>query len=344
MFNRRRIISGLALILSFAAFSSVAYGVVRTWVTNDNSLRVCVASANGDMHAILDSQSCKSNEEMVVLPTGTGVNGATGATGAQGDTGARGANGAQGATGATGVQGAAGAQGATGATGAQGAAGAQGATGVAGPVGATGAMGPNGATGVDGATGATGATGAQGATGVQGATGADGATGATGATGAQGAAGLPGTTGQSGSFVLSTSPLMLTSSSAGPAQVPGLSTDVTVTAPNAFLFVETDGVLAISGLPGDEATVDVRVLVGPTGGTASVVAWRTFDVEQGRAAFRTAWSVAANVPVTAGTYTVSVQASLRSSSFPSGLTATVFVGGTSGNPNHGELSVLTLNK
>ena len=147
MFNRRRIISGLALIFSFAAFSSVAYGVVRTWVTSNDTLRVCVASANGDMHAILENQNCKGNEELVYLPTGSGANGATGATGPQGDTGSQGATGARGATGATG---------------AQGLAGAQGATGPAGSVGATGAMGPNGA---QGATGASGPAGLPGTTG-----------------------------------------------------------------------------------------------------------------------------------------------------------------------------------
>ena len=105
MFNHSRVIGVLALFFSFTVLSGAAYGVVRTWVTSNDTVRVCVSSANGDMHAVLDGQNCKSNEELVVIPVGATASGATGATGPQGDTGARGLAGATGATGAQGLAG-----------------------------------------------------------------------------------------------------------------------------------------------------------------------------------------------------------------------------------------------
>lgn len=361
MFKRSRVIAASALIFALTLGTSVAYGF-KPFVQQDNTVVVCINQSNGDMHAIT-SGSCKSTETQVSLTVGagtTGTAGATGATGAQGPAGDTGVTGATGSRGATGPQGVAGSQGATGAQGAQG---PQGDTGAQGPQGAAGAQGPQGATGATGDPGATGATGAVGATGTegsvgatgpqgpsgdqgatgpagpQGATGAAGSAGAAGATGATGAQGATGTTGQNGTTVNSTAALTLDANNMGPAQVPGLSATVNVSAASGVLAVETDGVLAISGLQGDEAAVDVRVLVD-----GKVAAWRTFDVEQGKFAFREAWTVAVNVPVTAGSHTVSVQASLRSASFPSGQLATVFVGGTSSNANHGELSVLVLNQ
>src|SRR3954465_1435891 len=105
MFNHTRFTGVLALIFSFMALSGAAYGLGRTWVSSNDTVRVCVSSANGDMHAILDGQSCKSNEELILFPVGPAAHGATGATGPQGDTGARGVAGAAGATGAQGLAG-----------------------------------------------------------------------------------------------------------------------------------------------------------------------------------------------------------------------------------------------
>ena len=147
MFNKRSVIIS-ALIFTFFAGSSVAYGV-RGFVNPDNAaMAVCVNRANGDMRAVWYGDSCKSQEERVVLPVGTGAVGATGATGATGAAGATGPTGATGPIGATGAQGASGAAGATGATGASGAAGATGATG---PSGAAGTAGQNGVTAFSGA-------------------------------------------------------------------------------------------------------------------------------------------------------------------------------------------------
>ncbi|HYK97865.1 MAG TPA: hypothetical protein VEU77_05675 [Candidatus Acidoferrales bacterium] len=330
MFDRPRVIAASALVLALSV-GTTAYGFHPFTQANDTVI-VCVNQANGDMHAITGG-TCKNTEEQIVLQVGTGASGNTGATGATGPAGDTGANGPQGATGPQGVagpQGATGARGDTGLTGTQGATGPVGATGAAGPTGAVGATGPQGPGGAQGATGAQGDTGAQGATGVAGANGAQGATGATGAAG---------TTGQGGTTVTTTSALTLTSTTTGWALVPGLSTTVNVTASNAVLYLQTNGVIATAGNQGDFASVDVRISVDGV-----PVAWRTFDDEQGRFSFRTSWSVDAAYPTTAGTHTVTVEASLRSASFPSGLTPTVFVGGTSTNPNHGMLSVLTLNK
>ena len=319
MFNRRRIISGLALIFSFSAFSGVAYGVVRTWVSPNDSVRVCVANANGDMHAIYENQSCKSNEELVVFPLGQGAMGGTGATGAtgakgdtgsQGATGARGAYGAQGATGATGLQGTAGTQGATGADGAVGATGANGA------VGATGAVGPNGVPGADGATGATGSNGA------------NGATGATGATGPAG------TTGQNAVTAFSSAAFTLNN-------VRALPTDLvrtTVTAgTNSVLFVSSDGGLVNNGMfLGDYVQVNVRVLVD---GTA--VLERVYDLELANFAYRSNWSVSLTVPGSAGSHTVSVDAALKAQS---AVSVTATVAGPANSVQRATLNVLVLNK
>lgn len=219
--------------------------------------------------------------------------------------------------------------------------GSVGATGATGPAGATGATGSAGPAGLDGATGATGATGPAGVNGATGATGAAGPAGAQGPTGATGAQGLPGTAGQLGSFVTSTNVLVLSTSAVGPAPVPGLATTVNVTAPNAVLYLETDGGIANNGgAQGDYVAVDVRLLVDGT-----VVAWRTFDNEVGRFAFRTSWSFASNVATTTGAHTVSVEATLRSAFAANGGAApSVTLGGIPGNANHGELSVLVLNK
>ena len=222
MFNHKRVSVVLALIFVFAGLSSVAYGVVRTWVTTDSTINVCIKS-DGNLKAVQNDRDCHKDEELVVFPVGAGGVGATGATGAQGDTGTQGAAGPQGATGAQGV---------VGATGAQGSNGAQGDTGAQGPAGATGAQGPNGAQGD---------TGAQGATGLQ---------------------GVAGTTGQVVTMVTSTSAVTRTAQAWGPAAVPGLSATVTVPSATSMLYVSTDGGIAINGsLAGDYIAVDMRLLV-----------------------------------------------------------------------------------
>ena len=312
MFNKRRISAVFALIFSFAALSSVAYGWVRTWVTTEDTVRVCISNANGDMHAVYGDQNCKSNEELVVLPLGSGADGATGATGATG------AQGSQGATGARGYNGAVGATGATGANGADGA------------NGATGPQGPTGDTGVAGVAGATGATGAVGATGAQG---PNGDTGANGATGATGPAGTSGTAGQNAVTVFSTQAYRLDNTFALPTTV--ASTRVTAGA-NSVLFVSSDGGLSNNGMTtGDYAQVNVRVLVD-----GSAVLERVYDVELAQNAYRVNWSVSLTAPVTEGNHTVSVDVALRSRTG----TTSVTVAGPPTSVMRAALNVLVLNK
>jgi Collagen triple helix repeat (20 copies) len=285
MMTHKRIALFIAILLALSLGSTAAYAWNPNWWT-DSGVLVCIAHSNGDMHALVGTDGCKTTEDLVTLATGVGAVGATGATG---------------------------------------------------PAGATGATGPAGPAGQDGATGATGPAGVDGATG---ATGAAGPTGAQGPTGATGAQGLPGTAGQLGSFVTTTNVLVLSTSAVGPAPLPGLSTTVNVTAPNAVLYLETDGGIANNGVQGDYVAVDVRLLVDGT-----VVAWRTFDNEVGKFAFRTSWSLASNVATTTGAHTVTVEATLRSAFAANGGAApSVTLGGIPGNANHGELSVLVLNK
>jgi hypothetical protein len=297
--------------------SGVAYGVARTWVTSDNTVHVCVSKANGDMHAVFDYDTCKSTEELVVLPLGRGADGATGATGA---TGAQGDTGVQGATGARGAYGAAGATGATGAQGPAGSQGATGATGEAGAVGATGAMGPNGAAGADGGTGATGATGAN---------------GSQGATGASGPAGLPGTTGQNAVTAFSTQAYELSSTFARPTEV--VSTTV-VAGASSVLFFSTDGGFVNNGMaPGDYAQVNVRVLVD-----GNAVLERVYDLEMGQFAYRDSWSASLTMAVSPGEHTVSVDTALRARSGQFGPSVTV--AGPASSALRATLNVLVLNK
>lgn len=123
MINKRSVLIS-ALIFSFLGGSGVAYGV-RGFVNPDKAtVAVCTNRANGDMRAVAYGDACKSREELVLLPTGTGAVGATGATGPTGP-------GAQGPTGPMGPQGLAGATGTTGAAGATGATGPAGADGAA---------------------------------------------------------------------------------------------------------------------------------------------------------------------------------------------------------------------
>ena len=318
MFNRTRVLAASALILALS-LGSTAYGF-HPFTQQNDTVMVCINQANGDMHAI-SSGLCKSTEEMVVLQLSAGAAGSTGATGPQGDQGATGSQGA------TGPQGVAGPQGATGANGAVGAAGAQG------DRGAVGATGPQGPTGLQGAQGDPGAAGSQGDTGAQGLPGSQGATGVAGANG------TAGTTGQLGSTVPSTNVLTLTPSVTGPFQVPGLSTTVNVTSANAVLFISTDGGMSNDGAQGDYVAVDVRVLVDGT-----LVAWRTFEDEVGKNAYRSSWTLAASVTTTPGSHTVTVEGSLRTAFFANAANARVNLGGTSSSQSHGELSVLVLNK
>jgi len=308
MFNHKRVSAVLALIFVFG-LSSVAYGVVRTWVTPDSTVNVCI-KPDGNLKAVQSDRDCHKDEELVVLPVGAGGVGATGAmglTGAQGDTGAQGAAGPQGATGA------------------QGTAGLQGATGAQGPVGATGAVGPNGAQGDTGAVGATGANGAQGDTGAQGATGLQG---------------VPGTTGQVVTRLTSTAAVTRTAALWRPVVVPGLSTTVNVPSSTSMLYVSTDGGLAINGsVPGDYVAVDVRLLLD---GVA--VATREYDIELGRFAYRTSWSFAVALATTPGQHTVAVDASLMAASGLNGVTPYATIADVPTGVNHGTLDVLVLNR
>jgi hypothetical protein len=301
---KNRLLKVGVLVLIFAMGSGAAYAWRPFTQSGDSAVSVCVGRANGDMHAIPYGDQCKSSEEMVVLALAGS-----------------------------------GGNGATGATGPQGPQGPQGDTGVAGPVGATGAQGVQGVAGATGPQGLTGLTGATGAQGPNGSQGNPGTAGATGAQGPAGATGPAGTSGQLGTTVLSANVLTLTPTASGPTQVPGLAATVNVTAANAVLFIETDGGISNDGLQGDYVAVDVRVLVDGT-----VVAWRTFDNEVGKFAYRTSWSMAVNVPSTAGSHTVSVEGSLRTAFFPSGAAARVNLGGTASSQSHGELSVLVLNQ
>ena len=339
MFNKARVITGIALIFSFSVFSSVAYGIGRSWV-NQDKVYVCINKANGDLHAVGEYESCKSSEELVVLPTSQGsqgATGATGATGAQGDTGARGPVGSTGAQGPVGSTGAQGPVGATGSQGVAGSAGVQGATGVTGPEGATGATGATGSQGPAGTQGDTGAVGATGAQGPKGDTGALGATGSQGATGAQGATGVAGTTGQQAVTAnAANGGATVSTASMGPTPVPGLSATVLVTSTNAVLYVQADGgVTNNGGQVNDYVSVDVRVLVDGV-----VQTFRTVDVELGRFAFRETWSMGFSMPVTAGSHTVSVDTSLRSASAQNGQSPSATVGGS----GRGSLTVLVLNR
>jgi hypothetical protein len=312
MFNKRRVSAVIALIFSFAALSSVAYGWVRTWVTTEDTVRVCISNANGDMHAILGGETCKSNEELVVIPLGSGADGATGATGATG------AQGPQGATGARGYNGAVGATGATGANGANGA------------NGATGPQGPAGPTGDTGSAGATGPAGAVGATGAQGPNGTPGANGATGATGP---AGTSGTAGQNAVTAFSPQAYTLSNTFAPPTTV--ASTTVTAGA-NSVLFVSSDGGLSNNGMtPGDYVQVNVRVLVD-----GSSVLERVYDVELGQNGYRVNWSVSLTAPATQGDHTVSVDVALKARTG----TTTVTVAGPPSSIMRAALNVLVLNK
>ena len=324
MFARRRIAIATTVLLALVLSSSAAFAW-KGWVQND-SLFVCVANANGAIRAVSSSDLCKSQEEPVTLAVGVGGIGATGATGPQGDTGAAGPAGPAGDPGAVGPAGPAGATGVAGpvgATGANGANGAPGATGATGPAGPAGPAGPTGDTGVAGVAGPAGPVGATGA----------GAPGPAGATGAQGVAG---TTGQNALTVPSTASLTLSSGSRGPLAVPGLSATVDTLA-NSVLYLETEGVIVNNGLAaGNYVQVSVRILVD-----GAVAAERVYDVEMGQNAFTGHWNVATTVAPAAGTHTVLVDATLKSS-VPTTVSATL--AGMPTSVTKGTLNVLVLNK
>jgi hypothetical protein len=333
MFNKRRVTTVIALILSFAAMSSVAYAV-RSRVDTDGSLNLCISRSIGFVRVIFEDQRCWSSEELVVLSLNRGSAGATGATGATGANGHDGATGATGPMGPAGATGAPGHDGAAGAAGATGAAGVAGADGARGAEGATGPQGPAGPAGPVGATGAQGDTGAAGAPGEAGATGATGAAGAAGATGAQG---LPGVTGQNAVSVFSNSTLVLTSTVSQPALVPGMSVRVRA-GTNSVLFLSTDGGITNAGASGDHVRVSVRLVLD-----GMVVGERVYDLEMGRFGDRTNWSFSVTVPVSEGNHTVTVEAAMRAAN--GGTTPpTAHVGGAVSTSERGTLNVVVLNK
>ena len=316
MFDRSRIIAVCVLILSFLALSGVAYGWRPFVAQTDTTLSVCINSSGG-LRAVPSGETCKSQEELVVLSTGTGAMGPTGPTGDTGPTGPQGPAGSQGPTGPMGPTG------------------PQGATGAQGPQGATGAEGPQGATGALGPQGATGAQGDTGPAGPKGDTGAQGPTGANGAAGPAGATGAAGTTGQTGVTVHSTS--TVTVSNVNPTLVPGLGT--TVTTANSVLFVSTSGGIVNNGsAAGNYVQVEVRVLVD-----GAVAEYRVYDVEISAAtnAFKTNWSFATSVDVGPGSHTVTVDA-FRLGASPT--TVTAVLAGSETSNLRGTLTVLVLNK
>ena len=72
------------------------------------------------------------------------------------------------------------------------------------------------------------------------------------------------------------------------------------------------------------------------------VAWRAYDVEVGKFAFRVNWSFGTTLTgLSAAEHTISVETVFRSSSANS---PSATVGGTTSSPNHGVLSVVVLNK
>ena len=307
MFDRSRIIAVSVLILSFLALSGVAYGWRPFVAQTDTTLSVCINSSGG-LRAVPSGETCKSQEELVVLSTGTGAMGPTGPTGDTGPTGPQGPAGSQGPTGPMGPTG---------------------------PQGATGAQGPQGATGAQGPQGATGAQGDTGPAGPKGDTGAQGPTGANGAAGPAGATGAAGTTGQTGVTVHSTS--TVTVSNVNPTLVPGLGT--TVTTANSVLFVSTSGGIVNNGsAAGNYVQVEVRVLVD-----GAVAEYRVYDVEISAAtnAFKTNWSFATSVDVGPGSHTVTVDA-FRLGASPT--TVTAVLAGSETSNLRGTLTVLVLNK
>jgi len=307
MFDRSRIIAVSVLILSFLALSGVAYGWRPFVAQTDTTLSVCINSSGG-LRAVPSGETCKSQEELVVLSTGTGAMGPTGPTGDTGPTGPQGPAGSQGPTGPMGPTG---------------------------PQGATGAEGPQGATGAQGPQGATGAQGDTGPAGPKGDTGAQGPTGANGAAGPAGATGAAGTTGQTGVTVHSTS--TVTVSNVNPTLVPGLGT--TVTTANSVLFVSTSGGIVNNGsAAGNYVQVEVRVLVD-----GAVAEYRVYDVEISAAtnAFKTNWSFATSVDVGPGSHTVTVDA-FRLGASPT--TVTAVLAGSETSNLRGTLTVLVLNK
>ena len=307
MFDRSRIIAVCVLILSFLALSGVAYGWRPFVAQTDTTLSVCINSSGG-LRAVPSGETCKSQEELVVLSTGTGAMGPTGPTGDTGPTGPQGPAGSQGPTGPMGPTG---------------------------PQGATGAEGPQGATGAQGPQGATGAQGDTGPAGPKGDTGAQGPTGANGAAGPAGATGAAGTTGQTGVTVHSTS--TVTVSNVNPTLVPGLGT--TVTTANSVLFVSTSGGIVNNGsAAGNYVQVEVRVLVD-----GAVAEYRVYDVEISAAtnAFKTNWSFATSVDVGPGSHTVTVDA-FRLGASPT--TVTAVLAGSETSNLRGTLTVLVLNK
>src|SRR5438094_7509945 len=307
MFDRSRIIAVCVLILSFLALSGVAYGWRPFVAQTDTTLSVCINSSGG-LRAVPSGETCKSQEELVVLSTGTGAMGPTGPTGDTGPTGPQGPAGSQGPTGPMGPTG---------------------------PQGATGAQGPQGATGAEGPQGATGAQGDTGPDGPKGDTGAQGPTVANGAAGPAGATGAAGTTGQTGVTVHSTS--TVTVSNVNPTLVPGLGT--TVTTANSVLFVSTSGGIVNNGsAAGNYVQVEVRVLVD-----GAVAEYRVYDVEISAAtnAFKTNWSFATSVDVGPGSHTVTVDA-FRLGASPT--TVTAVLAGSETSNLRGTLTVLVLNK
>jgi|GEM_PF-5538914 len=315
MFNKRSVLIS-ALIFSFFAGSGVAYGV-RGFVNTDTAtVAVCINRANGDMRAVAAGDSCKSQEELVLLPVGRGATGATGATGAPGPTGATGPTGAQGLTGLTGPAGPTGADGAIGATGATGAAGADGAA---------------------GATGATGPTGAAGATGANGATGAAGASGAAGATGAIGATGAAGTTGQNGVTIFSNATTTVTT--VNPNQIPGLAYTLDTTG-TTVLYVATEGGIVNNGVVGDWVQVGVRVMVDGV----VMAGERSYDVEVTNFVNKGNWKFSLTLALAPGSHTITVQGRLRDSGTLGTTKPNATLAAAAGSVMRGTLTVLTLNK
>ena len=308
MINKRSVLIS-ALIFTFLAGSGVAYGV-RGFVNSDHSaIAVCVNRVNGDMRAVGYDDSCKSQEELVVLALGPGAAGATGPTGPTG------AEGPAGPTGPTGAEGPAGTVGATGAQGPAGTPGATGAQGPAGPAGAAGAQGPAGPAGVTGAQGPAGAT------------------------GAEGPAGAAGTAGQNALTAFSSAAVTVTGLTWVP--IPGLSTTVDTLA-NSVLYISSEGGIVNNGnFPGDYVQVGIRVLVDNV-----LVAERAYDVEIGFGsfAFKDYWHISLTHATAPGKHTVTVQGSLLFSGTLRTNRPDATLAGTPGSVMRGTLSVLTLNK
>lgn len=318
------------LVLAGAALATTAGVAFATIPGSTGVINGCYEKRTGILR-VIDTEAgkrCLSFETAISWNQG----GAAGPQGPMGD---------QGPTGDKGPQGDPGEKGPVGDQGPQGNPGEKGPLGDQGPLGDKGPPGDKGRTGDagdKGPLGDQGPAGDKGPAGDQGPAGDKGPVGDKGPTGDPGPAG--GTAGQDAVTSYGTSGHLLTVGATH--LLPGVERSITVPA-NSVIYVETNG--GIRNMAGQDAAsiVDVFVLVDhvtPTGLYRRLTCGNHPSASgAGTIQGHCSWSIAAAVPLTAGTHTIQVHASLVP-----GSTSEIVASGGHNTTMQGSLTLITIKK